>query len=157
MKDLLIFVLCLVLYEAYPQGRDTTISVYSLDYISADSFYLVRVDTVYRPGKVRPEIVYQGELYRDTSQLNEAIRQKQLYLQQLQLQLKALQTKITETSYYIDKVTCLRDSVIFQLSCSPEQRATKPTAKDELKKYPEFEPQPVEEKRKRSKARRKGM
>jgi hypothetical protein len=157
MKDLLIFVLCLVLYEAYPQGRDTTISVYSLDYIAADSFYLVRVDTVYRPGKVRPEIVYQGELYRDTSQLNEAIRQKQLYLHQLQLQLKALQTKITETSYYIEKVTCLRDSVIFQLSCSPGPRATRPSAKEELKRYPEFEPQPVEEKRKRLKLRRKRM
>jgi hypothetical protein len=157
MKDLLIFVLCLVLYEAYPQGRDTTISVYSLDYIAADSFYLVRIDTVYRPGKVRPEIIYQGELYRDTSQLNEAIRQKQLYLQQLQLQLKFLQTKIAETSYYIEKVTCLRDSVIFQLSCSSGPRATKPSAKEELKRYPEFEPQPVEARRKRSKARRKGM
>jgi len=157
MKSLLLFINLLVFLEAFPQERDTTLSAFSLDYIAADSFYLVRVDTVYRPGKVRPEIVYQGELYRDTSQLNEAIRQKQLYLQQLQLQLKSLQTKITETSYYIEKVTCLRDSVIFQLSCSPESRATKPTGKDELKKYPEFEPQPVDGKRKRLKLRRKGM
>jgi hypothetical protein len=157
MKFLLLFIHLLVFLEAFPQERDTTLSAFSLDYIAVDSFYLVRVDTVYRPGKVRPEIVYQGELYRDTSQLNESIRQKQLYLQQLQLQLKALQTKITETSYYIEKVTCLRDSVIFQLSCSPGPRATKPTSKEELKKYPEFEPQPIEKKRKRSKARRKGM
>jgi len=157
MKFLLLFIHLLVFLEAFPQERDTTLSAFSLDYIAVDSFYLVRVDTVYRPGKVRPEIIYQGELYRDTSQLNEAIRQKQLYLQQLQLQLKSLQSKITETSYYIEKVTCLRDSVIFQLSCSPESRATRPTAKDELKKYPEFEPQPIEEKRKWLKARRKRM
>jgi hypothetical protein len=116
-KILFVFLLLLSGLEAWPQ-TDTVITRYSIDTIRVDSFYLVRVDSVFATGFPRPSVSISSTLFRDTFELRQFILSQRQMFYQLDAQRLEIAKAYNRASYLVARLECLIDSVFHGAACS---------------------------------------
>lgn len=115
----LLFILLLVFagIEAWPQ-TDTVITRYYLDTLRVDSFYLVRIDSVFTASSPRPQVQITQTLFSDTFALRQFIMNERAIFAQIDAQRLELAKVFNRANYLTARLECLIDSVFHGASCS---------------------------------------
>lgn len=102
--------------EAWPQ-TDTTITRYHIDVLRLDSFYLVRVDSVFSLNSPRPQVYVTHTLFLDTAALRQFILGERQIFAQMDAQRIELTKAYSRANYLTQRLECLMDSVFYNLPC----------------------------------------
>lgn len=115
----LLFILLLVFagIEAWPQ-TDTVITRYHLDTLRVDSFYLVRIDSVFTASSPRPQVQITQTLFSDTFALRQFIMNERAIFTQIDVQRIELAKVFNRAKYLTARLECLIDSVFHGASCT---------------------------------------
>lgn len=118
MQKLIGIVIIVLSYvEAWPQ-TDTVITRYHLDTLRVDSFYLVRIDSVFNSSSPRPQVQITQTLFNDTSALRQFIMNERAIFAQIDAQRIELAKVFNRANYLTARLECLIDSVFHGASCS---------------------------------------
>lgn len=104
-------------YEAWPQ-TDTIITRYHIDKLRLDSFYLVRVDSVFSMNSLRPQVYITNALFLDTTAFRQFILGERQIFAQMDAQRIELAKAYERAKYLTNRLECLMDSVFYGLSCT---------------------------------------
>ena len=105
-------------FFASAQSPDSLEMRFALDTFGVDSFFLV--ETVYQPnpGAPRPYESVSNILFRDTADFSAYLVAVQNEVSAIDAQKLAIGDQYAAWNYKISRLTCLRDSVFYGVSCT---------------------------------------
>lgn len=117
-NSLLNSLFALVPVFAWPQGVDTVITRFYLDTIRADSFFLVREDSVFSAQRPRPDVFKTFTLFRDTFDFRQYITNERSVFTSIDRQRIEVAKRYNQATYFIARLECLMDSVFYGQACT---------------------------------------
>lgn len=109
--------LLITVYHANAQ-RDTVVSVFHLDYIRPDSFYLEITDSIFSASEKRPSIARRYVFFNDTSELRNYINVAKLDFDAIDKRRLELAKQFHRVEYTVKRMECLMDSVVYGGTCT---------------------------------------
>ncbi len=98
--------------------RDTVVTVYHLDYIRQDSFFLEITDSVFTSFEARPAISRRYVFFQDTADFRQYINNAKTEYEAIDRQRLAIARQFFLVDYKVKRMECLMDSVVYSLNCS---------------------------------------
>lgn len=118
IKTIILFFFALVPVFVWPQGVDTVVTRFYLDTIRLDSFFLVRVDSIFSAQRPRPDVYKTFMLFRDTFDFRQYIANERSVFVSIDRQRLEVAKRYNQVVYFIARLECLMDSVFHGKNCS---------------------------------------
>lgn len=117
-KAIILLFFALVPSFIWPQGVDTVVTRFFLDTIRYDSFFLVRIDSVFSAQRPRPDVFKTFTLFRDTFDFRQHILNEQSVFASIDRQRVEVAKRYNQATYFVARLQCLMDSVFYGQNCS---------------------------------------